>query len=124
MSSITSKQKQRQERKAKSRERAKRKAKNHKGQVLARRRQWDRARRARERRERREHNRHRQREFRFRVKVVRYFHRLRGQGVSEKRAVELSLDKYHPRQKGDLRLSGSTIRNWVPPADLTPLIFR
>jgi len=44
---------------------------------------------------------------------VRYFDRLRGQGVSEKRAVELTWDKYHPRQKGDLRLSGSTIRNWV-----------
>lgn len=113
MSSIASKQKRRQERKAKRRERARRKAKVHKGQVLARRRQWDRARRARERRERREHNRRTQREFKFRVKVVRYFHRLRGQGVSEKRAVELSLDKYHPRQKGELRLSRSTIRNWV-----------
>jgi transposase InsO family protein len=44
---------------------------------------------------------------------VRHFHRLREQGVLEKRAVELSLDKYRPRQKGDLRLSCSTIRNWV-----------
>ncbi len=113
MGSIATKKEQRQERKAKHRERAKRKAKVHKGQVLARRRQWDRARRARERRERREHNRRTQREFRFRVKVVRHFDRLRGQGVSEKRAVELTLDKYHPRQKGDLRLSRSTIRNWV-----------
>jgi putative transposase len=113
MSSIASKKEQRQERKAKGRERAKRKAKVHKGQVLARRRQWDRARRARERRERREHNRRTHRDFKFRVKVVRYFHRLRGQGVSEKRAVELTLDKYHPRQKGDLGLSGSTMRNWV-----------
>lgn len=53
------------------------------------------------------------REFRFRVKVVRYFHRLREQGVLEKRAVELTLEKYRPRKKGDLRLSASTIRNWV-----------
>jgi transposase InsO family protein len=44
---------------------------------------------------------------------VRHFHRLREQGVLEKRAVELSLDKYRPRQRGDLRLSCSTIRNWV-----------
>jgi len=113
MGSIATNKEQRQERKAKRRERAKRKAKVHKGQVLARRRQWDRARRARERRGRREHNRRTQRKFRFRVKVVRHFHRLRGQGVLERRAVELSLDKYRPRQVGDLRLSCSTIRNWV-----------
>ena len=113
MGSIAGKKEQRQERKAKRRERARRKAKVHKGQVLARRRQWDRARRARERRERRERHRRTQREFKFRVKVVRHFHRLREQGVLEKRAVELSLDKYRPRQKGDLRLSCSTIRNWV-----------
>lgn len=113
MSSIATKQKQRQERKAKRRERATRKAKVHKRQVLARRRQWDRARRASERRERRDHHRRTQREFRFRVKVVRHFHRLRGQGISEQRAVELSWDKYRPRQEGDLRLSQSTIRNWV-----------
>ena len=99
MGSIASKKEQRQERKAKRRERARRKAKVHKGQVLARRRQWDRAQRARERRERREHNRRTQREFKFRVKVVRHFHRLREQGVLEKRAVELSLDKYRPRQE-------------------------
>jgi hypothetical protein len=113
MGSIASKKEQRQEGKAKRRERARRKAKVHKGQVLARPRQWDPARRTRERRERREHNRRTQREFRFRVKVVRYFDRLREQGVLEKRAVELSLDKYRPRQEGDLRLSCSTIRNWV-----------
>lgn len=53
------------------------------------------------------------REFRFRVKVVRYFHQLGECGVSEKRAIELTLEKYHPRQEGDLRLSASTIRNWV-----------
>jgi transposase len=76
--------------------------------VLARRRQWDRA-----RRERREHHRRTQREFRFRVKVVRHFHRLRGQGESEQWVVELSWDKYRPGQEGDLRLSQSTIRNWV-----------
>jgi transposase InsO family protein len=113
MHSITEKQKRCQGHKSKQRERAKRKAKVHKSLVLAHRRQWDRARRARRRRERREHTQRRQRQFKFRVKVVRYFHRLRQQGVSEKRAVELTLDKYRPRKKGDLRLSASTIRNWV-----------
>jgi transposase InsO family protein len=113
MSGTAAKQKRHQEQKAKQKERAKRKAKAYKRLVLARRRRMDRARRARQRRERREHTRRRQREFIFRVKVVRYFHRLRQQGVSEKQAVEFTLEKYRPRKKGDLRLSASTIRNWV-----------
>jgi transposase InsO family protein len=113
MSGIAVKQKRHQEKEVQQREQAKRKAKVYKNQALARRRQVDRARRARQRRERQEHTQRRQREFKFRVKVVRYFHRLRQQDVSEKRAVELTLDKYRPRQKGDLRLSASTIRNWV-----------
>ena len=113
MSSIAAKQKQHQEHKAKQREKAKRKARAYKSLVLADRRQMDRARRARRRRERREHTRRRQREFTFRVKVVRYFFQLRQQGVSEKRAVALTLDKYRQRKKGDRRLSASTIRNWV-----------
>lgn len=113
MNSIATKQKRHQEKKAQQRQQAKRKVKVYKNRVLAWRRQMDRARRARQRRERLEHTQRRQREFRFRVKVVRYFHRLRQQGVSEKRAVELTLDKYGPRQRGDLRLSASTVRNWV-----------
>jgi len=113
MSSIAVERKRHQECKNKQREQAKRKAKVYKSLVLARRRQRDRTRRARERRERREHTRRIMREFRFRVKVVRYFHPLRERGVSEKRAVELTLEKYRPREKGNLRLSASTIRNWV-----------
>ena len=113
MSSIAVERKRHQECKNKQREQAKRKAKVYKSLVLARRRQWDRTRRARERRERREHTRRITREFRFRVKVVRYFHQLRERGVSEKQAVELTLEKYRPREKGNLRLSASTIRNWV-----------
>jgi len=113
MSSITVKHKRHQEYKNKQREQAQRKAKAYKSRVLARRRQWDRARRARERRERKEHTQRIMREFRFRVKVVCYFHQLREQGVSEKRAVALTLEQYGPREQGDLRLSGSTIRNWV-----------
>jgi hypothetical protein len=113
MSSIAAKQKRHQEHEAKQKEGAKRKAKSYKRLVLARRRQVDFARRARQRREQREHTQRRRREFVFRVKVVRYFHRLRQLGTLEKRAVELTLDKYRPREKGDLRLSASTIRNWV-----------
>jgi len=113
MSSIAAKQERHQEHKSKQREQAKRKAKVHKNLVLTHRRQWDRARRARKRREQREHTQRHQRKFRFRVRVVRYFHQLRQQGVSEKRAIELTLDKYRPRKKGDLGLSASTIRNWV-----------
>ena len=113
MNSIAAKQKRHQEHKAKQKEGAKRKTKSYKRLVLARRRQVDFARRARQRREQREHTQRRRREFVFRVKVVRYFHRLRQLGTLEKRAVELTLDKYRPREKGDLRLSASTIRNWV-----------
>jgi len=102
-----------QERKAKKRKEAKRKAKIHKNQVLAYRRQLDRARRARRRREQREHTEKRQRKFKFRVKVVHYFHRLRELGVSEKEAVKQTYEKYRPLEEWHLALSHSTIRNWV-----------
>ena len=108
-----SRSEQSQERKAKKRKEAKRKAKIHKKQVLAYRRQLDKARRARQRREQREHTQKRQRQFKFRVKVVRYFHRLRESGVSEKEAVAMTYEKYRPREEGHFSLSASTIRNWV-----------
>ncbi|MCP3906492.1 MAG: transposase [Oceanicoccus sp.] len=102
-----------QERKAKKRKEGKRKAKLHKNRVLAYRRQIDRARRARRRREQREHTKKRQRKFKFRVKVVRYFQWLREMGVPEKKAVEMTYEKYRPREQWHLPLSFSTIRNWV-----------
>ena len=102
-----------QNRKKQERKEAKRKAKVHKNQVLAYRRQLDRARRACQRREQREHTQKRQRQFRFRVKVVRYFHQLRDLGVSEQEAVKLTYEKYRPREKWPVALSPSTIRNWV-----------
>ena len=113
MNSTTARLKRNQKRKSEQKAQAKRKAKVHKNRVLARRRQMDRARRARKRREGREHTQRTQRAFRFRVKVVRYFHRLCQTGIAEKKAIALTLDKYHPRKKGDFRLSASTIRNWV-----------
>lgn len=108
-----SKAERQQERKNQKRKEAKRKAKTYKNQVLAYRRQLDRARRARQRREQRERTEQRRRVFKFRVKVVRYYHQLRGQGLSEKRAVAYTLEKYQPRAGWHLPLSASTIRNWV-----------
>ncbi len=102
-----------QNRKKQERKEAKRKAKVHKNQILAYRRQLDRARRARQRREQREHTQKRQRQFRFRVKVVRYFQQLRNLGVSEQEAVNWSYEKYRPREAWHFALSPSTIRNWV-----------
>ena len=102
-----------QARKLERRKEAKRKAKVHKNQILAYRRQMDRARRARRRREQREHTQKRQRKFKFRVKVVRYFHQLRELGVSEKEAVEMTYEKYCPREQWHFSLSASTIRTWV-----------
>jgi transposase InsO family protein len=107
------KSKRQQEQKAEKRKEAKRKAKIQKNQVLAYRRQLDRARRARQRRERREHTRKRQRQFKFRVKVVRYFHQLRELGVSEQEAIKLTYEKYRPCEAWHFALSASTIRNWV-----------
>lgn len=80
---------------------------------MAYRRHLDRARRARRRREQREHTQKRRREFKFRVKVVRYFHQLRELGVSEQEAVKLTYEKYQPREVWHFALSASTIRNWV-----------
>jgi transposase InsO family protein len=102
-----------QERKDKKRQEVKRKAKIHKNQMLGYRRQLDRARHARQRREQREHTQKRQRQFKFRVKVVRYFHGLRQLGVSEQAAVEMTYEKYRAREAWHFSLSPSTIRNWV-----------
>ena len=102
-----------QETKAQQHQAAKRKAKVHKQQILAYRRQLDKARRARRRREQREHTQQRHRKFKFRVKVVRYYQQLRETGVSEQAAVELTYEQYRPREKWHLPLSHSTIRNWV-----------
>ena len=107
------KKEQSQTRKTKKRKEGKRIKKIHKNQVLAYRRQLDKARRARQRREQREHTHKRQRQFKFRVKVVRYFHRLRELGVSEKEAVAMTYEKYRPREEWHFSLSVSTIRNWV-----------
>ena len=88
-----------------------RKAKVSKGQTHSARREADRAKRAR-RRARTEARKQARWIFRFRVKVVRYYNQLRKQ-VKEKRAIELTLARYAPREDWHQPLSASTIRRWA-----------
>ena len=87
-----------------------RKPKVHKGQTYNARRRVDRARRAR-RRARTEQRDREQRQFKFRVKVVRHYRALREQ-VSEQRAVELTLARWQPTQAEHFLLCASSIRQW------------
>ena len=113
MRSITQKQRRGKERKTKRDPVKQRKAKVYKSQTLAARRRADRARRE-------QHRPHHQRDekarrqFRFRVRVVHHYSRLLQQdGMTEQRAVELTVAKYQPREPWHLPLSASTLRNWV-----------
>jgi len=87
-----------------------RKRKVSKAQTYSARRQVDRGRRARCK-ARNARRRDERRIYKFRVKVVRNYRQWRQQ-VSEKRAIELVLAKYRPREAGDAPLSASTIRHW------------
>jgi len=95
---------------SKSRESKQRKSKVSKGQTYSGRRRADRGRRAR-RRARTERRRREHRQFKFRVKVVRYYRKLRKQ-VSEKRAVELTLARWQPTEPWHFPLCASSIRQW------------
>jgi transposase InsO family protein len=54
-----------------------------------------------------------QRQYQFRVKVMRHYRRLRQQpGLTEQRAVALTVAKFQPRQAWHQRLSASTVRGW------------
>lgn len=87
-----------------------RKSKVSKAQTYNGRRRADRARRAwwraRTERRQREHQ-----QFKFRVKVVRYYGKLREQ-VSEQRAIELTLARWQPTQPQHFPLCTSSIRQW------------
>lgn len=87
-----------------------RKSKVSKAQTYNGRRRADRAQRAR-RRARTERRQREQRQFKFRVKVVRYYRKLRGQ-VPEKRAIELALARWQPTQPWHFPLCASSIRQW------------
>ena len=111
--SITQKQRQSRERKAKCQQIKQRKTKVYKHQVLAGRRRADRARRE-QRRAQRQQDEKARRQFRFRVRVVHYYQQLmRQDGMTEQRAVELTVEKYRPRKKEHQPLSASTLRKWV-----------
>ncbi len=93
-----------------SRRPKRRKSKVSKGQTYSGRRRADRGRRAR-RRARTERRRREHRQFKFRVKVVRYYRKLRKQ-VSEKRAVELTLARWQPTEPWHFPLCAGSIRQW------------
>jgi len=88
----------------------KRKRKVSKAQTYNARRRADRGRRAR-RRARAERRRREQRQFQFRVKVVRYYKKLREQ-MSEKEAVARTLARRQPREPHHFPLSAGSIRQW------------
>jgi len=92
-----------------------RKRKVSKAQTLNARRRADRARRAR-RRARTERRQRGQRQFRFRVKVVRYYKKLREQ-MPEKEAVERTLARWKPTKPGHFPLCASSIRQWYRTAE-------
>lgn len=102
-----------------SQERKRRKPKVNKAQTYNGRRRADRARRA-QQRARTEQCRKERREYKFRVKVVRTYRRLRQQ-VTEKRAVELTLARWQPTQPWHLPLSASSIRQWHRTAERAEL---
>ncbi len=87
-----------------------RKAKVSKAQTISARRRSDRARRAAKRAgaARRDEL---QRQYKFRVKVVRRYRQVRAQ-ETEQRAIELTLARYQPTQPGHFPLCASSIRQW------------
>ena len=93
----------------------KRKSKVSKAQTYNARRQADRARRAR-RRARAERRKRAHRQYKFRVKVVRYYKKLRAQ-MPEKEAVTRTLAHWQPRKPEDFPLCASSIRQWYRTAE-------
>ena len=90
--------------------RKRRKPKVHNQQSINARRRADRAERSR-RRARTVRRQQERRHYKFKVKVVRHYRKLSEQ-VSEKRAVELTLARYQPREEWHLPLCKSSIRQW------------
>lgn len=89
-----------------------RKKKVSKHQTYSGRRQADRVRRV-NRRERAVQRRQARRKFKFRVRVVRFYRNLRQQpGMLEKRAIELTLAHWAPREAWHFPLCASSIRQW------------
>lgn len=93
-----------------SQEAKRRKSKVSKAQTYSGRRRADRAQRA-QRRARTERRQRERRQFKFRVKVVRTYQKLREQ-MPEKRAIELTLARWQPTQSWHFPLCASSIRQW------------
>jgi len=93
-----------------SRKAKQRKAKVSKAQTYNGRRRADRAQRA-QRRARTERRQREQQQFKFRVRVARYYGNLREQ-VPEKRAIELTLARWQPTEPWHFPLCASSIRQW------------
>jgi transposase InsO family protein len=93
-----------------SRKTKRRKPKVSKAQTYNGRRRADRAQRAR-RRARTEQRRRERRQFKFRVKVVRYYQKLLQQ-VPKKRAIELTMARWQPTEPWHFPLCASSIRQW------------
>ncbi len=89
----------------------KRKHKLSKAQTYNARRQANRARRAR-RRAHTERRKRERRQFKFRVKMVRYYYKKRRAQMSEKEAVKRTPARWQPRKPGHFPLSASRIRQW------------
>lgn len=87
-----------------------RKKKVSKAQTISARRRADRARRE-SNRARSKRRREAQRTFRFRVKVVRLYRRLKEQ-IPEKEAIKVVMDRYQSREPWHHKLSPGTIRRW------------
>lgn len=94
----------------KSQKKHARKRKVSKAQSYNGRRRADRAERSR-RRARTERRTRAQRQFKFRVKVVRFYRKLREQ-VSEQRAIEVTLARWCPTESWHFPLCASSIRQW------------
>ncbi len=87
-----------------------RKKKVSKAQTISTRRRTDRARRE-QKRAKQQQKRCRHRSFKFRVKVVRLYRKLK-KTMKEKDAVEAVMAVYQPREEWHQALSPSTIRRW------------
>src|SRR3972149_9080998 len=113
MRSMAQKQRRGKERQAGRDQVKQRKAKVDKRQTLAARRRAARARRE-QQRPRGQRDEKARRQFPFGVRVVHHDARRLGQeGMTERRAVELSVAQDQPREKWHRSLSASTLRNWV-----------
>ncbi len=88
-----------------------RKPKISKAQTYSGRRNADRIKQA-HHRARTERRKRERRQYKFRIKVIRYYRQLRQQNVTEKRAIEMTLARFQPTEEWHFPLCASSIRQW------------